>query len=67
MEGMLYISFNAFCIAELIMIFGRMCKNIDKRVGQVMLAWFIVASIILLSSDVVWGVFRFYVGWDTWD
>ncbi len=66
MEGMLYISFNAFCIAELLMIFGRMCKDIDKRIGQVMLAWFIVASIILLSSDIVWGVFRFYIGWDTY-
>ncbi len=64
MEGLLYISFNAFCIAELLMIFGKICKGIDKRMGQVMLAWFIIASVILLSSDIVWGVFEFYVGWD---
>ncbi|MBR0536155.1 MAG: diguanylate cyclase [Clostridia bacterium] len=64
MEGLLYISFNAFCIAELLMIFGKICKGVDKRIGQVMLAWFIVASVILLSSDMVWGVFEYYIGWD---
>ncbi len=64
MEGLLYISFNAFCIAELLMIFGKICKGIDKRMSQVMLAWFIVASVILLSSDVLWGVFEYYIGWD---
>lgn len=63
MEGLLYISFNAFCIAELLMIFGKICKGVDKRMGQVMLGWFIVASVILLSSDIVWGVFEYYVGW----
>ena len=66
MEGLLYISFNAFFIAELIMLFGKICKGIDKRMGQVMLAWFIFASIILLSSDAVWGIFEYYVGWDTY-
>ncbi len=66
MEGLLYISFNAFCIAELLMIFAKICKGVDKRMGQVMLAWFIVASVILLSSDIVWGVFEFYVGWDSY-
>ena len=64
MEGLLYISFNAFCIAELLMIFGKIFKGTDKRMGQVMLGWFIVASVILLSSDIVWGVFEFYIGWD---
>lgn len=64
MEGLLYISFNAFCIAELLMIFGKIFKGTDKRMGQVMLGWFIVASIILLSSDIVWGIFEFYIGWD---
>ncbi len=66
MEGMLYISFNAFCIAELIMIFGKICKDVDRRMGQVMLAGFIVTSVILLSSDIVWGVFEFYIGWETY-
>lgn len=45
------------------MIFGKICKGVDKRMGQVMLAWFIVASVILLSSDIVWGIFEFYIGW----
>lgn len=63
MEGLLYIAFNAFCIAEMLMIFAKICKGVDKRMGQVMLAWFIVASVILLSSDVVWGIFEFYIGW----
>ena len=62
-EGMLYIAFDAFCIAELLMIFGKIVKGTDKRMGQVMLGWFIVASIILLSSDIVWGIFEFYIGW----
>lgn len=62
-EGMLYIAFNAFCIAELLMVFGKIVKGTDKRMGQVMLGWFIVASVILLSSDIVWGIFEFYIGW----
>ncbi len=63
MEGLLYIAFNAFCIAELLMIFGKICKGVDKRMGQVMLGWFIIASVILLCSDIVWGIFEFYIGW----
>lgn len=65
MEGLLYISFNAFCIAELLMIFIKIYKGTDKRMNQVMLGWFIVASMLLLTSDIVWGVFEFYIGWDT--
>ena len=65
MEGLLYISFNAFCIAELLMIFIKIYKSTDKRMNQVMLGWFIVASMLLLTSDIVWGVFEFYIGWDT--
>lgn len=64
MEGLLYISFNAFCIAELLMIFVKIAKGTDKRMGQVMLGWFIMASVILLASDIAWGVFEFYIGWE---
>lgn len=64
MEGLLYITFNAFCIAELLMIFVKIAKGTDKRMGQVMLGWFIVASVILLASDIVWGIFEFYIGWE---
>lgn len=64
MEGLLYITFNAFCIAELLMIFVKIAKGTDKRMGQVMLGWFIMASVILLTSDIVWGVFEFYIGWE---
>jgi hypothetical protein len=64
MEGLLYIAFNAFCIAELLMIFFKIYKGVDKRMGQVMLGWFIISSIVLLSSDIVWGIFEFYIGWE---
>lgn len=63
MEGLLYIVFNAFCILELLTIFLKIHKGVDRRMGQVMLGWFIVASVILLSSDIVWGLFEYYIGW----
>ena len=65
MVGLLYVSFNCFCIAILLMMFHNIYKGVDKRMSQVMLAWFILASIILCTSDVVWGIFEFYVGWET--
>lgn len=65
MTGLLYISFNAFCISILLMMFHNIYKGVDKRMGQVMLAWFIFASVILCASDIVWGVFEFYIGWET--
>ncbi len=65
LEGLLYITFNAFCIAELLMIFFKIYKGTDKRMGQVMLSCFIIASVILLSSDIIWGIFEFYIGWET--
>ncbi len=63
MEGLLYISLNAFCILELLVIFVNIHKGVDKRMEQVMFAWFVVGSIILLTSDIIWGVFEFYLGW----
>ena len=66
MEGLLYISFNAFCLTELLMVFLKIYKSTDKRMNQIMLGCFIGASMILLLSDIVWGVFEFYVGWHTY-
>ncbi len=63
MEGLLYISLNAFCILELLMIFLNIHKGVDKRMEQVMFAWFVLSSVILLSSDLVWGLFEFYFEW----
>ncbi len=63
MEGLLYISLNAFCILELLMIFINIHKGVDKRMEQVMFAWFVMGSVILLSGDLVWGLFEFYFGW----
>ncbi len=63
MEGLLYLSLNAFCILELLMIFINIHKGVDKRTEQVMFAWFVMGSVILLSSDLVWGLFEFYFGW----
>ncbi len=62
-EGLLYISLNVFCIAELLAIFINIHKGVDKRMEQVMFAWFVMSSVILLSSDLVWGLFEFYFGW----
>ncbi len=45
------------------MIFINIHKSVDKRTEQVMFAWFVIGSVILLSSDLVWGLFEFYFGW----
>ncbi len=63
MDGLLYISLNAFCMAELLMIFINIHKGVDKRMEQVMFAWFVMSSVILLASDIVWGVFEYYLTW----
>ena len=65
MTGLLYISFNAFSVAVLLMILHQIYKGVDKSTSQIMLAWFIVSSIILCSSDIIWGIFEFFVGWET--
>mgnify|MGYP002514080393 FL=1 len=35
----------------------------DKRVSQVTYSWFIIASIILCSSDLLWGIIDFSYNW----
>ena len=66
MTGLLYISFNVFSIIILLMLFYRICSDVDKRMSQVMLAWFVLASLILCASDVIWGIFEYDIGWKTW-
>ncbi len=65
MTGLLYISFNAFSICILLMMFHYIYKGVDKRMEQVMFGWFIIASVILCGSDIFWGVFEFWYGWET--
>ena len=63
MEGLLYCTLNIFCIAILGTILGRILKSSDKRVSQVTYSWFIISSIILCSSDLLWGIIDFSYQW----
>ncbi len=65
MTGFLYIAFNSFSVAILLMMFHYIFRGVDKRMEQVMLGWFIISSIILCLSDIFWGMFEFYIGWGT--
>lgn len=63
MENLLYCTLNLFCIMILSTILVRLYRSVDKRLGQIMLMWFIIASIILCVSDVVWGIIDFSNSW----
>ncbi len=63
MEGLLYCTLNMFCIAILGTILGRILRSSDKRVSQVTYSWFIISSIILCSSDLLWGIIDFSYQW----
>ena len=63
MEGLLYCTLNVFCLAILVTILGRIFKSSDKRVSQVTYSCFIIASIILCSSDLLWGIIDFSYNW----
>lgn len=63
MEHLLYCTLNLFCIMILAMILARMCRSVDKRLGQIMLMCFIVASIILCGADIAWGVIDYHSSW----
>ncbi len=65
MTGFLYIAFNSFSIAILLIIFHYIFRGVDKRMEQVMLGWFIISSVILCASDIFWGIFEFWYGWET--
>lgn len=63
MEHLLYCTLNLFCIMILAMILARMCRSVDKRLGQIMLMCFIVASIILCTADIIWGIVDYQSSW----
>lgn len=63
MEGLLYCTLNIFCIAILGTILCRILRSSDKRVSQVTYSWFIISSIILCSSDLLWGIIDFSYQW----
>ncbi len=63
MEGLLYCTLNIFCLAILGTILGRILRSSDKRVSQVTYSWFIISSIILCSSDLLWGIIDFSYQW----
>ena len=63
MEGLLYCTINIFCLAILGTILGRILRSSDKRVSQVTYSWFIISSIILCSSDLLWGIIDFSYQW----
>lgn len=63
MDGLLYCTLNIFCIAILGTILGRILRSSDKRVSQVTYSWFIISSIILCSSDLIWGIIDFSYQW----
>lgn len=63
MEGLLYCTLNIFCLAILGTILGRIFRSSDKRVSQVTYSWFIISSIILCSSDLLWGIIDFSYQW----
>lgn len=63
MEHLLYCTLNLFCIMILGTILAKMGRSVDKRLGQIMLMCFIVASIILCAADAVWGVVDYSKSW----
>ncbi len=63
MEGILYCALNLFCISILIMILLQILKSSDKRMSQMMYFWFIVSSVILCASDLIWGIIDFSYTW----
>ena len=63
MEGILYCALNLFCISILIMILLQILKSSDKRMSQIVYSWFIISSIILCASDLLWGIIDFSYTW----
>ena len=63
MEQLLYCTLNIFCIAILGTILGRILRSTDKRVSQVAYSWFIISSIILCASDLLWGIIDYNYTW----
>ena len=56
MEGILYCTLNIFCLSILILILLQIIKSKDRRVSQIAYSWFIISSVILCASDLIWGI-----------
>lgn len=67
MENLMYCTLNVFCILILVTILGRILRSSDKRVSQVAYSWFIISSIILCSSDLLWGIVDSVYLWERSD
>ncbi len=63
MEGILYCALNLFCLSILIMILLQILKSSDKRMSQMVYSWFIISSVILCASDLIWGIIDFSYTW----
>ena len=56
MEGILYCTLNIFCLSILILILLQIIKSKDRRTSQFIYSWFIISSVILCGSDLLWGI-----------
>ena len=63
MEGILYCTLNIFCLSILILILLQIIKSKDRRMSQMVYSWFIISSVILCGSDLVWGIVDFSSFW----
>lgn len=63
MDGILYCTLNVFCLSILILVLLQIVKSKDRRVSQMVYSWFIISSVILCVSDLIWGIVHFsFVG-----
>lgn len=63
MEGILYCTLNIFCLLILILILLQIIKSNDRRMSQMVYSWFIISSVILCTSDLIWGIVDFSFVW----
>ena len=56
MEGILYCTLNIFCLSILVLILLQIIKSKDRRTSQFIYSWFIISSVILCGSDLLWGI-----------
>ncbi len=64
MEGILYCTLNIFCFLILILVFLQIVKSKDKRMSQMVYFLFIISSMILCLSDLVWGIVDYALLWN---
>ena len=63
MEGILYCTLNIFCLSILILVLLQIIKSKDRRMSQIVYSWFIISSVILCGSDLVWGIVDYNFVW----